>query len=218
MNQSDGENVEPPWTVLGIMGSSGTGKSSAAKSIARRFAVPWIQVDDLRLAIESMNVSLSHNSDKLNFFGREEDVWRRPVDEVQQALIDVAGLLVPATRIVIGNHLALDEPVVLEGDGLDPALANDPKLRPWIESGALRFCCVAEASERRLFENITARGRSMHSGDTEDHLRQAIVYREFGRWLHQSALRADIPVVESRPFATLPDRIIAAAGSGPGAG
>lgn len=218
MNQSAGEDVERPWTVLGIMGSSGTGKSSAATSIGRRFAIPWLHVDDLRLAIESMNVALPQGTDALYFFEREQDVWRRPVDDVRRALIDIAGLLLPAVRIVIGNHLAIDEPVVVEGDGIHPDLVSDPMLRPWIESGALRFCCVVEADERWLLENITVRGRGMDAGDSEDHLRQAVVYRDFGRWLRESAIRSDVPIVESRPFATLAQRIIAATGSTPGAG
>lgn len=192
MNQSGGEDVEPPWTVLVIMGSSGTGKSSAAKSIARRFAVPWLQVDDLRLAIESMNVSLSQGTDELYFFGREQDVWRRPVDEVRQSLIDVAGLLVPAVRIVIGNHLALDEPVVLRR--WDP---SGPRQRP-----------NAPSLDRIRCASILLCGGGQRTPVVREHHRAGP-----GRWLRESAFRSDVPVVESRPFATLADRIVAAAGS-----
>lgn len=40
------------WTVLLIGGPSGRGKTTAARRIGTRLGVPWLQVDDLRLALQ----------------------------------------------------------------------------------------------------------------------------------------------------------------------
>lgn len=156
-----------------------------------------------------MDVTLPEGTDRLYFFLRQPHVWRRPADELRQALIDLAGLLVPAVRIVIANHLAIAEPIVLEGDGVHPDLAGDAMLRPRIESGELRFCCVVEESEDRVLENMRSRGRGMEIGDSAEHLRQAGVYRDYGAWLAGNCQRHGIPVVASRPFETLAERILA---------
>lgn len=214
MRAEAGDITDRSWRVLVILGASGTGKSTAAKAIARRYGMPWLQVDNLRLAIESMDVTLPEGTDRLYFFLRQPDVWRRPADELRQALIDVADLLMPAVRIVLANHLAIAEPIVLEGDGVHPALAADPMLRPRIASGELRFCCVAEESEDRVLENMRSRGRGMDAGDSADHPRQAEVYRDYGAWLAGQCEGRGIPVVASRPFETLPERILTAVAHG----
>jgi predicted kinase len=45
-------STETTWKVLLIGGSSGVGKSSIARHLGIRFGTPWMQIDDLRLALQ----------------------------------------------------------------------------------------------------------------------------------------------------------------------
>ena len=56
-----------PWKVLVLFGASGTGKSTSGGEIARSRGVAWMQVDDLRLALQSSRVTLPVGTDALYF-------------------------------------------------------------------------------------------------------------------------------------------------------
>ncbi len=64
-----------PWDVLLIGRPSGVEKSMAAKQIARQFGVPWLQVDDLQLALRWSRVRLldPEETHKLSFFDTHGD-------------------------------------------------------------------------------------------------------------------------------------------------
>jgi len=198
------------WTVLVILGTSGTGKSTAAQSIARDHGVPWRQVDDLRLALQHSHVTLPERSNQLYFFERMEEVWLLPIEDLVRGFVDVAEVMAPAVRVVIDSHVATDVPLVLEGDGVLPELVDDSAIRPHVRAGRVRFCAVTAGNSDELFENMIGRGRGMDTGDVERHRRHADANAAFGSWLTERSREQGIPVVESRPFTTLPDRILAA--------
>lgn len=204
-----------PWAVLVILGASGTGKSTAARSIARRHGVPWMQVDDLRLGLQYSYVTLPERSDRLYFFERTEDVWTLPIEDLVRGFVDVAELMVPAVRVVIDSHVVTNVPLVLEGDGVLPALVDDPVIRPHVQAGRVRFCTVMVENSDELFENMIDRGRGMDVGDIERHRRHAGANAAFGSWLTDRSREHRIPVVVSWPFMTLPDRILTATVSVP---
>lgn len=198
------------WSVLVLFGASGTGKSTAAAEIGRRYGVPWIQVDDLRLTLQYSNVTLPECTDQLYFFEKTADVWSRSPAELRQAFIHVAELMVPAVRTVIHSHVVTGAPMVIEGDGVLPALVNDSLLQGLVQEGTIRFCCIGTPGEEELLENLIARGRGIDASIPEKHRRQAAANRQFGTWLEDESRRLDIPVVRSAPLATLHDRILEA--------
>ncbi len=200
-------STRQPWQVLVLYGASGTGKSTAAQKIARAAGATWMQVDDLRLALQYSRVDLPEMTDRLYFFESTTDVWNRPMDEVLQAFIDVATVVAPAVRVVIDSHLVTGVPMVIEGDGVLPHLVDDPVLQPWLATGALRICCLAASSRTELIENMVRRGRGNHLDDRERVARQATVNLAFNDWLVESSRSLRIPVVTSRPFDTLIERI-----------
>jgi cytidylate kinase len=64
------------WIVLLIGGPSGVGKSTAAKQIARRCGVPWLQVDELRLALQWSRVRLPDPEDTRKLYSFDApNVW-----------------------------------------------------------------------------------------------------------------------------------------------
>jgi len=198
------------WTVLLILGASGTGKSTAARELAVRQDASWLQVDDLRLALQYSRVSLPERTERLYFFEQTADVWSLPVNELVQGLVDVAELMAPAVRVVIDSHVATNVPLVLEGDGILPALHDDPVIRPHAEAGRVRFCAVTSGGAGELLESMVERGRGMDVGHAAHHRRHAEANAAFGDWLAEESRRNDIPLVASRPFASLPNRILTA--------
>jgi 2-phosphoglycerate kinase len=200
-----------PWAVLVLLGASGTGKSTAAADIARQRGATWMQVDDLRLALQSRRVSLPEHTERLYAFLDDPGIWSRSVVDVRGAFIGVAQAMAPAVRIVIENHVATDDPMVIEGDGVLPALVGDEALAPVVASGIVRFCCLAEDGADALLANMLARGRGITREVTERSRVHAAANAAFGAWLAAESRRLGIPVVASRPFETLPRRILAAA-------
>jgi len=198
---------EEDWTVLAILGPSGVGKSIAAQSIALARACTWVQVDDLRLALQA---SAAIPNDRLSFFDRAPDIWNRSVDELCAAISGIAHLMAPAVRIVIDSHIATNVPMVIEGDGILPALALDPVLRHHVHAGRLRFCCVVPDTVGELLDNMDARGRGIDQLTSGERVKQAEMNIAFSRWLTAACMRCSVPVVHSRPFSTLSHRIISA--------
>ena len=200
----------PAWSVLVLLGASGTGKSTAAAAIARQREATWMQVDDLRLALQYSQVSLPERTGRLYAFLDDPEIWTRPVADIREAFIGVSEAMAPAVRIVIENHVATHDPMVIEGDGVLPALVEDEALAPFVASGIVRFCCVAEDGADALLANMLARGRGI-TGDISDEAHvHAAANAAFGAWLATESHRLGIPVVLSRPFEILPERIIAA--------
>lgn len=198
------------WTVLAILGAIGTGRSTAARTLAVRQDASWLQVDDLRLALQYSRVSLPERTERFHFFERTDDVWSLPVDELVQGFIDVAELMVPAVRVVIDSHVVTNVPLVLEGDGILPALLVDPVIRPHAEAGRVRFCTVRASGAGELLENMIQRGRGMDVGEVAHHRRHAEANAAFNEWLAEESRRHGVPLVPARPFASLSDRILIA--------
>src|SRR5680860_9992 len=172
-----------PWQVLVLFGASGTGKSTAAAGIARERGITWLQVDDLRLALQYSKAMLPEHNDELYYFLDTPLFWTRPAKEVCEALIGTARAMTPAVRVVVDSHVATGAPMVIEGDGVLPSLAADPVILPSVEAGAVRFCCIASESDRELLDNMIARGRGDHLDDVERVRQQSGVNWAFNRWL-----------------------------------
>jgi len=193
--------------VLVLFGASGTGKSTAAQAISRRHGVTWLQVDDLRLALQYSRATLPEGNDKLYYFLDHPDYALEPADDVRRAFIGTAEAMLPAIRIVLESHVATGVPMVIEGDGILPALALDPLVRPLVDAGVVRFCCVEAESRRELLDNMIARGRGMDNIDQVRAARQADANWAFNNWLGATSRTLGIPVVSTQPLATLAERI-----------
>ncbi len=68
--------MSTPWTVLLIGGASGNGKTTLAEDLGRHFGVPWLQVDDLRLALQYGGLLTATTHPTLFAFLVDEAVWQ----------------------------------------------------------------------------------------------------------------------------------------------
>jgi 2-phosphoglycerate kinase len=203
------------WTALLIGGPSGTGKSTVAKQIGRQFGASWLQVDDLRLALQWSHASLPtpEETAALYFFEETPDVLQLPAERLRDGLIGVGRALSPALEKVIDNHIAIAEPIVIEGDAILPSLFARPRLRAHVTGGHVHAIFVVEPEESAILANLLDRGRVI-AGHTDAELRtRARAYWLYGHWLAEEARRHGLPVQEPQPWPTLADRIVDAIGT-----
>ena len=197
------------WSVLLVGGASGTGKTTVAKAIARERGITWVQVDDLRLAMQWSDVRLPSDAatEALYFFLRTPDVWRLPAERLRDALIATGEAMTDAIAVVIGNHIVQNDPVVIEGDGILPAMVDHPEVRDFVASGQLRTVFLAPSSEDELLRNMLDRGRGVtQDGETPEARRIAEMNWLYTQWLVREAGERSIPVVSTRPRETLVTR------------
>lgn len=201
------------WSVLLIGGASGTGKTTTAKAIARELGISWVQVDDLRLAMQWSDVRLPSvsASDALYFFLHTPEPWTRPAIDLRDALIATGEAMTNAIAIVTANHVAQNDPVVIEGDGILPGIVEHPEVRELVADGRVRTVFVMPESADELLTSMIARGRGEHldAASPETH-RIAEMNWLFADWLKRGATERRIPVVATQPWSTLARRILSA--------
>ena len=203
----DRTRSDPDWRVFLIGGPSAVGKTVASKQIGLSFGVPWMQVDDLRLAFQRARARLPEGTDALYFF-LQPHVWQRqPAEVLCDAWIAVGEALLAPLEVVIENHVDQAAPIVIEGDGILPSLLARPPMRDRAATGAIRAAFIVEPDESAIRANMLTRGRLV-AGQTQKELRnEARAKWLFGQWLAREAARYELPVVESRPWETLVKRL-----------
>lgn len=201
---------QPNWKVLLIGGPSGVGKTILAKLIGLRFGIPWLEVDDLRLALQRSRVTLPRDTAALYFFEETPNVWQLPPEQMCNHLIAVGEVMSPAIEVVVENHVDTVAPVVIEGDGILPSLFARPSVRDRASSGQVRAVFLIEPEEEVILANMIARGRGMVEQTATEQRTETRTKWLYGQWLASEARRYHLAVLEPRPWTTLVERIIAA--------
>lgn len=197
------------WTVLLIGGVSAGGKSTAARRIGLELGLPWMQLDDIRLALQRMRVRLPADTDRLYFF-LQKDPWKNGPSRLRDELIATGELMLPAFEAVVENHLAQDEPLILEGDGILPSILSSATIRGARQAGTVRAVFLVESDEHALRTNFERRGRGFGAMATKDQDAEVQAKLLFSNWVEQESRREALPVLPCRPANTLPRRILSA--------
>jgi len=202
-------NRLPNWNVLLIGGSSGIGKTSAAKAIARQLGVECAQLDDFRLMLEDMTTPSQQPA--LHFLNDAQFADNLSPEEMCQKLIDVAQVMSKAIEIVIAHHVATEQSLILEGDGLLPSLATQQHYSNLdVQPKQVRFVLLYEPNEAAILGNMKGRKRGIDQRPEELQRKQARAAWLYGEWLRSEALRHNVSMIEPTPWQTLNERIIAA--------
>jgi hypothetical protein len=99
---------------------------------------------------------------------------------------------------------------VIEGDGVLPSLYARSSVRDRARTGQVQAVFLVEPEEGVVFANLLARDRGM-GGQPEAELHaEARAKWLYGRWLADEAHSYNLPVLASRPWPTLVERIMAA--------
>ena len=192
------------WRVFLIGGHSYAGKTTATDRLALALGVPWMMVDDLRLAFQRACVTLPKGTSAL-YFDKTPHFWRRQPEEIRDALIAVELLSAPL-EVIIENHVDQGIPIVIEGDGILPSLLSRPSV---VERARMvRTVFLVEPDESKVLANMPVRGRHTE-GMTQDELRnEARAKWLYGQWLAGEAARYNLPVIQPRPWETLVQRLL----------
>lgn len=196
------------WLVLLIGGHSAAGKTTAAERIGLSLGVPWLMVDDVRLAFQRAHVTLPTGTAAL-YLDQQPHFWRRTPRGHRAALIDVGHVMSAPLEAIVENHVDQRAPIVIEGDGILPSLLARPAMLE--RTASIRAAFIVEPEESALRTALVARGGSWVAGRTQAEIQaEADGKWRFGQWLAAEASRHNLAVVEPRPWETLPERLIKA--------
>ncbi|WP_067691086.1 hypothetical protein [Nocardia jejuensis] len=188
------------WDVLLIGGASGVGKSRAAAAVARRTGAFVVEFDDVVGALEVLTTPAQFPD--LHHFDQDLDYSELSVQDVVRMLVDTAVALEPAVVGVVINRLTVPVRAVVEGDFLTPAVAARMAKEAAAQGRTVRSVFLHERDADRIMANYAER-----EPDTDEQRHRAETSALYSRWLAEEATSLGLPVVECRPWDTLPERI-----------
>jgi 2-phosphoglycerate kinase len=188
--------------VLLIGGPSGTGKTRLSYPLARRLAVPIVEVDDIVEALMSMTTP--EQQPALHHWSTHPEAARLPPEDILELHLAVTEALEPALAAVVANHLETDTPVIIEGDYLVPSFAARDTFRGIPANGRVASLFLHEPDEAQLVANYAGR----EPADSEQRLR-ARVSALYGHWLAGETARYGVSVIRPRPWSSLERRALA---------
>jgi 2-phosphoglycerate kinase len=154
----------------------------------------------------------------LHYFIQVQEPANLPSDHFVAGLIGVGQALIPALQGIIEHHVAVANAgrIILEGDGILPALMEQLSLRG-VRGEALpearrvvKCLFLDEPDEQALLHNFQQRDRGFNSAASAEQRAYVHSVWQYGRWLAAEAQRVGLPLVPSRPFDTISQRVLAA--------
>ena len=192
------------WDVLLIGGASGTGKTSVSYQIASDHGVGITEFDDVVEAIKAMTTPQQQPT--LHYWDTHPEAMSWTPQQIVELTHAVREQLHPAAEAVVRNHLETEVPIVLEGDYLLPRLVSQARFGSAAAAGRVRGAFLFEPDEEQISANLSRREPA--GGD--------MTVRAHVSWMLGEALRLEchrvgVPALTARPWATLLDRVRAAA-------
>ncbi len=127
-----------------------------------------------------------------------------PATHVCGLLVDKGEALAAQVNATISRCSSNSSITILEGEGVHPSLAQHHAI------DLVRFAFVLEPDRAVLLETLISRSVRFRSLPAAHQRTVAQANRLYGQWLRQQAQRYRQPWVESRPWSTLPDRLVQA--------
>jgi 2-phosphoglycerate kinase len=178
-----------------VCGAAGVGKSGVAIPLAARYGVPLGETDDIVTAL--MTITSAADQPVLHYWRTHPEVGSWSPERIADLHFSVAGVLFPALRAVIADHIEFGAPVVLEGDYLVPELVVG-------FGAAVRAVVLGEPDLDRITANLGGREPGA------DHGGRARVSLAIGARLVAMAQDVGVPVVPAWPWSDGFDRVAAA--------
>ena len=201
------QNRRHDWKVLLIGGSSGVGKTVAARELARNLSLSLLLLDDVRLALQQATSYQTHPEVHvfLNYPGEQ---WRN-AEAIFADWITVGNAMTKPLQAIIHHHCIVPDvgAIIIEGDGILPDVSS-----PFPDPKDVCAVFIAEQDESQLLENLRSRGRGFNDWDTSQQKGFTHASWIYGQWLAREADKLGLPVIESQPQQTLVERLLSAAG------
>jgi len=204
--------AQTSWRVLLIGGNAGAGKTLVAQMLRERLGYSLLLVDDFRMAIQE--VSTPAEQPGIHYFLARPTIWQKPPETICDGFITVGKALMRPLAAVIAHHVFVREasPVILEGDGILPALAAQGsfptrEFPPAPVSNEVRALFLIESDEEVLLNNMRRRKRGFDHFSLREQETQVRASWLYGQWLRRQADHYNLPIVEARPWETLLERV-----------
>ena len=201
------------WRVLLIGGNSGAGKTHLAKELVRQWGIPFLMVDDVRIALQSVT-TVDQHPDLHVFLNYETEQWKFPEGIVEDWL-RVGNAMVKPLRDIMAHHLIVEGSgqIILEGDGILPALTKASTFDDIAGFDTTNFAqkvrsvFLIEDDENEIHKNLRARHRGFIESSEEFLTAFTQASQQYGQWLIQDAQRNNIPILHTRPKETIIERL-----------
>jgi hypothetical protein len=175
-------------------GSSSVGKTTAAAAVAERLGATHRQLDSIAQASIDPRVR--------RFEEGVDALWSVPAAQVCDLLVDKGEALAKPLHALIDHCLSGSSITLIEGEGIHPSLARHHPVE------LVRFAFVVEPDQATLFQTLSRRSARFRALPEAHQHTVAAANWLYGNWLREQTQHFGQPWVESRPWATLPDRLI----------
>jgi 2-phosphoglycerate kinase len=181
------------WGLV-IGGSSCVGKTTVARHLCAR----------LNLALVETDRSLP-NDPRLRPLDGALEIWDRPTAELRDLLILAAEMAVPYLLQQISSLAASGTGWIVEGERVHPDLIE--RLQ---RDGRAQGVIIIETDAERLYRTLMERLPGFKKIAESRRRTVAEVDRLYNLWLMEEASQRNLPCLESQPWQTLPERVLAA--------
>ncbi|MBI4226462.1 hypothetical protein HY612_05110 [Candidatus Roizmanbacteria bacterium] len=189
------------WLILMILGGSATGKTVAADKLAKQLGTDCIHLDDFRLELQKKPDKASPSFIRLLL---DEQIYQKTDQELIKIHQKISNHICKMSFKRIKTYLKLKKRVIVEGDDLTPKFVNDLLKK----DKKIKAVCVYEKNLERIRDAIKYRDKQKvlpAENIFQNQLRHAYYN---GLFILQQARKLSIPCIQSRPFHTLPKRIM----------
>jgi 2-phosphoglycerate kinase len=215
MQQS--QRKQPGWRVLLLGGSSGVGKTGVAQALARQLGLSVLLVDDIRMSIQQVTTPAEQPG--IHYLLAHPTIWQKPPEALCEGLITVGHALAQPLSAVIAHHVCVHSagPIIIAGDDILPALAarrdfSSLHFTPAPVTSEVRAVFLVEQEEEILMQQLRQGEHACGHLSLREQETLAHAHWLYGQWIRRQAEGYRLPVVESRPWETLIERVALAAG------
>ncbi|MBA7679155.1 hypothetical protein ES703_87438 [subsurface metagenome] len=199
--------------VFLIGGCSGVGKTRVAPLVAQRLNASVYQVDDFRMALQSITNSQQHP--ELHYFisspGRaKKGIWNSPPDILCEALIKVGSIVSSALEVVVAHHIKTGDSIVLEGDGIIPEMVSRCISSSNNPENQVNSVFIYEPDQDFFLRVVGGQAQEHRSDQGKQRLTIIQMHWLYNQWLIKEATKHSLLLIAARPWDTLADRILLA--------
>lgn len=185
-------------TVLLISGGAGTGKSTVAEAVGKKYAIPIYHTDHIRQNLQRNQASDARISQLI-----PETVYTQlNQEQLIQLHIQISTEVFQAVLPLITSHSRNTSACIIEGDDLLPSLYSK-----YLQSRQVKALCIYELDQDRIFERIRQRDTDKNKPNKKVLENQYLHAYHYGQYIYEEAEKYGVTCVASTPEATIVERV-----------
>jgi 2-phosphoglycerate kinase len=199
--------MQPDWHVLLIGGSSCSGKTTLAESLAYRLHARYIDLDLFWIVLR--RATSPEASPDLHLFDDDAIYGRHDPGELVEMYQRVSRVVCDAVEPVLAHHDIIGRRVIIEGCWLLPDFAAQERYAGRSLDRPVRSLFIHEPSLEAMENRMRERsGGWIEAQSPESRQNHVQMQWQFGEALKERAAEFGLPVLESAPFESLETRAL----------